>query len=321
VKIYNSAEIIIKTPGLGVWQPKETRELSDQDWHALIRMDPNVRHALQIMVSKPPIGPPMVPDQLLEAFSPVDLESFRREDQDFSVKPLMVIMSVRRIPEVAVAFEKLSFIDKVYFRNFSAADISSAINGYLAAHLDEYTHILVSSDDITPTPPNIRRLILDVREYDVPVVAGYCNICTFNWANGGHPVCEACSTGVPHQNVNVTLTPVRLPPRIEGYDFLTVAEAEKIQGIRQVWFQGNACAMISTACMHEFPFVSYQAGHGGLMQDLALAIKLGLAKRPQFVDFRVGMRHYGTHHGRLLVGKEPSRIDFEKARGRARSQR
>jgi hypothetical protein len=84
--------------------------------------------------------------------------------------------------------------------------------------------------------------------------------------------------------------------------------------IYPVWFQGMACGMVSMKTHKQIPFRSLMNGVGGLMQDLAFALDCESHGIKQFVDFRVGMRHYGTHHGKLLVGKEPTRIVFEKAK-------
>jgi hypothetical protein len=230
----------------------------------------------------------------------------------------MVIMSVRRIPEVLKAFRKLTFIDKVWFCNYTPAQVSEEINKYLAEHGDKYTHIIVTSDDVAPTPANIRQLIKDVKEHDLPCVAGYCNICNFDRQDGDGGVCSACVDDTPHTHANVTFDPVDVETRSlsrESYNFVTMEWARKHPGIHQVWFQGMACGTISMQTHKRVPFRSWQPhAKSGLMQDLAFAVDCAREGIVQFVDFRVGMRHYGTHHGKLLVGKELPHIDFEKAK-------
>ena len=242
-----------------------------------------------------------------------DINQYRRP-KPIHVKPLMVIMSVRRIPEVLEAFERLDFIDKVYFRNYTPRAISAKINHYLDAHEHKYTHVLVSSDDITPSPDNIRQLINDVSEYDLPCVAGYCNICYFDRQDVHGMICGACADEKPHKDTNVTFEPVDTTKLSKGaYRFVTVDWAKDHPAIFPVWFQGMACGLVSMKLHKQIPFRSLLEGKGGLMQDLAFADDISKAGVTQFVDFRVGMRHYGTYHGKLLVGKEPTRIDFEKA--------
>jgi hypothetical protein len=227
----------------------------------------------------------------------------------------MIIMSVRRIPEVKEAFERLDFIDKVYFRNYTPARVSGKINAYLEEHGRRYTHVLVTSDDITPSPGNIKQLIHDVAEYDLPCVAGWCNICYFDRQDQHGMICGACADGKPHKNTNVTFSPVDSTKLSKGaYQFVTVDWAQDHPAIYPVWFQGMACGMVSMKTHRQIPFRSLLEGKGGLMQDLAFADDCAKAGTPQFVDFRVGMRHYGTYHGKLLVGKEPTHIDFEKAK-------
>jgi hypothetical protein len=244
------------------------------------------------------------------------LTRYRRE-KPLKVKPLMVIMSVRRIPEVLQAFKKVTFIDKVWFCNYERAKISAEINRYLDNHEGKYTHIVISSDDVTPTPANIRQLIQDVREYDLPSVAGYCNICEFDRLDEHGMLCGACANGRPHTYANVTFDPVDVNILAKSsYNFVTMNWARNHPGIYPVWFQGMACGIISMETHKQVPFRSWQGGRGGLMQDLAFAVDCAEREIVQFVDFRVGMRHYGTHHGKLLVGKEPPRVRFEKARGR-----
>jgi hypothetical protein len=243
----------------------------------------------------------------------VMLDKFKRSNLA-KVKPLMVIMAVRRIPQVQRAFGKLRFIDRVFFKNFNASEISGEINSYLQDHSDGYTHIMLSSDDITPSPANIRQLMADVAEYDLPIVAGYCNICEFDKQDSHGCVCGCCVDNKPHRNTNATFEQVRLPPARSSYKFVPMEWALLHPGIYPVWFQGNACGMIRKEILQEMPLRSWNDGEGGLMQDLAMAFDLAKREIPQFVDFRVGMRHYGTHHGRLLVGKEPRAIEFQEAK-------
>jgi len=226
----------------------------------------------------------------------------------------MLIMAVRRIPEVLDAFERLDFIDKVYFHNYTPARVSGKINKYLEQHGHRYTHVLVSSDDITPSPENIRQLIKDVSEYDLPCVAGWCNICYFDRSDQYGMICSACADESSHENTNVTFEPVDSSKLSKGaYQFVTVEWAQDHPAIYPVWFQGMACGMVSMETYRQVPFRSLLGGKGGLMQDLAFADDCAKAGITQFVDFRVGMHHYGTYHGHLLVGKEPTRIDFKKA--------
>jgi hypothetical protein len=242
------------------------------------------------------------------------METYLRKDQEYEARPLMMIMAVRRIPEAQRAFRKLKFIDKVLFKNYRPNEVSAEMNDYISDHPD-YTHLLISSDDITPTPANIRQLISDVRTYDLPVVAGYCNICEFNKEGSHGCVCGSCVDGKPHRFTNVTFSPVRLPPSRRSYDFITMEWALTHPSIFQVWFQGNACGMVRRDTLEQIPLRSWNDGDGGLMQDLAMAIDLAERNIPQFVDFRVGIRHYGTHHGRLLVGKEKKETVFQGGRG------
>ena len=310
ISVHNPTAVVVTTRLHGVWAPFETKELEADTWAEIFGLNPVARTVLQVVQPKP--KPPIVqPDPFVK----ISLRSLRRADSDFQVNPVMLIMSVRRIPEVQAAFRKLTFLDRVYFRNYNAQQISQVMNDWVADRLHKYTHVLVSSDDITPTPADIQRLMADVQQYDLPVVAGCCNICTFDRRNSKGVGCGACFDGKPHPTINVTLAPVRLPPRRTGYEFLGRRAVVK-KRIQQVWFQGNACAMISAETVKRFPFRSYSDGVDGLMQDLAQAIILAKAHVPQFVDFRVIMRHYGTHHGRLLVGKEKPRIEF-KRRSRA----
>jgi hypothetical protein len=227
----------------------------------------------------------------------------------------MVIMSVRKIPHVQAAFKKLSFIDKVYFCNYGPPVVSGLINEYLEDHGSRYTHVLVSSDDITPSPDNIHQLINDVREYDLSCVAGWCNICYFNRQDEKGVICGDCVDEQPHEDSNVTFDPVDTTQLCrKSYNFVKVSWAQEHQSIYPVWFQGMACGMVSMETHDQIPFRSLMDGVGGLMQDLAFALDCKEKGIQQFVDFRVGMRHYGTHHGCLLVGKEPTSIRFEKAK-------
>jgi hypothetical protein len=260
--------------------------------------------------------PDSFPAGLFDYLKPVllDLTRFKRE-VPATVKPLMVIMAVRRIPQVQKAFRKLGFIDRVYFHNFTPAVVSGEINDWLGDHGSRYTHVMLSSDDINPTPEHIRQLIEDVTLYDLPVVAGFCNICLFDRQDSHGMVCGCCVDDKPHKQVNITLDPVDTRQiRRKSYTFVTTEWTQNHPGIYPVWFQGMACGLVSMDVYRKIPFRSWDDGQGGLMQDLAFAYDCAQNGITQFVDFRVGMRHYGTHHGKLFVGKKPTRVVFKKAK-------
>ena len=248
---------------------------------------------------------------LLGSQEPVNMEAYLRKDRDYEPRPLMMVMAVRRIPEVQKAFKKLTFLDKVFFKNYPAHEISAQMNEYIADHGEGYTHFLISSDDITPSPANIHQLVDDVRTYDLPVVAGLCNICHFDKQDKRGCLCGCCVDEKPHKFTNVTFSPVRLPLSRRSYDFVTREWALLHPSLFQIWFQGNACGMIREGVIRQLPLRSFNEGQGGLMQDLAMAMDLAEHGIPQFVDFRVTIRHYGTHHGRLLIGKEKKAVIFE----------
>lgn len=242
------------------------------------------------------------------------VENYRRSTPLRDIKPLMLIKSVRRIPQVLEAFERLNFIDKVYFRNYPPKEICDIENTWLKEHLKDYTHIIISSDDITPTPRQIKQLLEDVKEYDLPVVAGFCNVCEFNRKDEQGMMCGYCADNMPHPSSNVTFLPVSFRPLTrESYSLLSMQWTEQHPRIYRVWFQGMACAAIRRDVCEQIPFRSWTKGLGGLMEDLAFAEDCAEHGIPQFVDFRVSIRHFGTHHGQILVGKERKGIDFEKA--------
>jgi len=227
----------------------------------------------------------------------------------------MLIMSVRKIPQVKEAFKQLNFVDKAFFCNYRPSAVSKVMNKYIDDHGRGYTHLIVSSDDITPSPENIRQLLEDVSLYNLACIGGWCNICYFDRQDKHGMICGACVDGGPHEDTNVTFDPVdTIALCRSNYTFVKVDWAKGHPGIYSVWFQGMACGVVSMSTHRKIPFRSLLDGVGGLMQDLAFAIDCQSAGIKQFVDFRVGMKHIGTHHGKLLVGKAPTHIKFEKAK-------
>jgi hypothetical protein len=127
-------------------------------------------------------------------------------------------------------------------------------------------------------------------------------------------ICGHCVDGKRHENTNVTIDPVDARQIVRNsYNFVKKEWALSHPGIRPVWFQGMACGLVSMEVHRKIPFRSWNDGQGGLMQDIAFAFDCAQHGITQFVDFRVRMKHYGTYHGKLFVGKEPTHIDFEKA--------
>ncbi len=187
------------------------------------------------------------------------------------------------------------------------------MNDWLKDHVDDYSHILLTSDDLVATPAHIDQLIEDVSLFDLQV-SGCCNRCIFDGSNVLGPLCSRCLDGKEHETTNITFLPVNTA-KLTGssYAFISYQWAKTHQFIHRVWFQGNALSMISKDTWRKVPFRSWCKGKNGLMLDLAFAEDLAKINKPQFTDFRVMPQHLGTHHGRLLVGKEASRIDFEAA--------
>lgn len=235
-----------------------------------------------------------------------------RKLQRNKINPILVIFSPRDIPMVKEAFKKIDFVDKLWIKYFPSGEAYEQLRQWLKDK--GYTHIIIQSDDVTPTPETLKILLNDILEYDFLAIAGCCNYCDV-WGRKPYGICKYCRDEVPHDLINITFDPVKYKDRpitLKSYNFITEEWRRNHPEIRQVWFQGIAFGVIRRDIYDSVGL--YPRGETDTMFDLEFAISLSEYGIPQFCDFRAFMRHWGLFHGQLQVGKKKSKLIFIQRR-------
>jgi len=216
------------------------------------------------------------------------------------IKPLLAILSPRDLDFVKEAFDAIDYVDKLWVKYMPMKDAyNTARNEFLRR---DYTHLIVSSDDITPSRESVAMLMLDAWLYDFPVVSGCCRV---------------------HERsmkINITVKPVRIPKSgkiyRENYPFLWI-DALKNPRIIEVWFVGFALTMIRRDVVEKIPFRAWDAEKlGDFMYDLSFSYDCAEAGIKKYADLRVFSEHYPSTKKHLLVGKREPKLVWEKAKNK-----
>lgn len=239
------------------------------------------------------------------------LDGFRRKSP-VKIKPILVILNPREIEEAISAFNKIDYVDKVWFKNFNKINVIKEVTQWFSEH-KEYTHIILVIDDVECPYDSVKKLIDDLSVYDFPVLSGCFNFCNV-WTSG-LKYCTFCEEGKPHEFINITLDPVLFPDRTSGPEFHWVTEKWR-QGnptIKQVWFQGFPLAVIRRDIFEKIGLRIQNEKMGLFSSDLPWAIDCDKAGIPQFCDFSVLLHHHGDKRNReLLVNTRPRKIIFNE---------
>jgi hypothetical protein len=167
-------------------------------------------------------------------------------------KPLLMIMSPRRIPQCVAALESLD-IDKVWMRNFSEHELMSVIPQVIA-ECDHDTIGLIS-DDCIPTQDALD-LVLDAYEPSA-VYTGYSNITD---ATALVNLCDAPL--IIQEEATVECYPMIERSVIDEYPYR----------LMRSYFAGFSFTFMSREFWERYPFVAY--GHPGCQSDYQLCKRL-----------------------------------------------
>ena len=252
--------------------------------------------------------------------SEVSIDNFKRKKSLTSfntINPILIIWSPRDIAEVKKAFDKIDYVDKVWFKYFTKPSVLRQTKQFVESH-KEYTHIIIVLDDVVCQPDSVKTLLDDLLVYDFPVLSGCFNFCNC-WATGVR-WCTWCQENKPHPYINITFESIpkkdiitKRPTR-KSYKFVTEEWRKANPTIKQVWFEGFGLAVIRRDVYEKIDFRCWVPAINRTT-DVPWAIDLENAGIPQFCDFRVKSRHRAFSEDRdLLVGKKSSKIIFQQAR-------
>lgn len=262
--------------------------------------------------------------KFIDGFKPegkpeVSIDEFKRKKPLTSmntINPILIIWSPRRIAEVAQAFSKIDYVDKIWFKYFTKPQVLEQTKKFMATHR-EYTHLILVLDDVICPPDSVKSLLENLLVYDFPVVSSCFNFC--NCWMYGIKGCTWCMEGKPHPYINITLDPLPKKairdknPKREDYKFLTEEWRQTHPIIKQVWFEGFGLAVIRRDVYEKIGLRCWIPALN-FTSDVPWAVDLENADIPQFCDFRIKLHHRAFEQDRdLLVGVRPSKIIFQLA--------
>lgn len=208
------------------------------------------------------------------------------------INPLGVTMSVRDMEPFNYWLNQIDFIDRLVIKYHIHEEAHRIAREYFFKYKD-YTHILMLAEDVIQTPDFVRLIIQDIKEYDFPVVCGYCN---WAWKNSW---------------TNVTIKDLRKKSvtYAEQYQFINAGEVFRGKvdyPFQQVFYNGLVMCCIRRDIMEKIPFRPYKRisdlmghkqlgikGTRGIMFDLAFAIDCADAGIPMICDMRCFCIHGG----------------------------
>jgi len=193
------------------------------------------------------------------------------------IKPLLAILSPRDLDFVREAFDAIDYVDKVWVKYYPPKMAwSIARDRFLEGN---WTHLIISSDDVTPNRESVALLMLDSALGDYPVITGVAR--------------------VRERSMKI------------NYPFLWI-DALKNPRIVKVWFVGFALTMIRRDVVEKIPFRAFdEKRFGDFMYDLAFSVECEKHGIPKYADLRVFMEHYPSTKSQLLVGKREPKVVWE----------
>lgn len=218
------------------------------------------------------------------------------------MKPLLLVLNPRRIPECVAAISDLP-VDKVWLQNYTEHELGDVIPGVLA----ECDHDLVGilSDDTAPTRAALCAVLNEARPGQV--TTGWCNL-------------DDAS-----ELVNLSSEPLTADyPTATAYTFPTRAwvEDRTARSIR-TYFAGHCLTFMWRDDWKRFPWACH-GGPPGYASDLILSWRLQeagvpiMAARDGFVRHVKARWNYvdDTPGRQLLVGVEPSGVVWDLQGGK-----
>lgn len=95
------------------------------------------------------------------------------------IRPLIAIPSPRDIPFVKENLDTIK-LPKLWVKYFRESDAYKIIQDYFLEHKEEYTHLIISPDDLVVTDKDYQALVKTIHDFGgpekIPVLAGVCNI-------------------------------------------------------------------------------------------------------------------------------------------------
>jgi hypothetical protein len=244
------------------------------------------------------------------------------------MKALLGIMHPRRLPFFLESMQRIDYMDIVLAKNYPLIDAQNQIRKFFLEN--DYDVLVFTSDDVELPYEAPRQIIEDIE-------------------GTGHKIITGWSRCRPdRQEANITLEPISnidkrrdVPIYYEAYRFMKLREIDAMlqQGktLIPVWFVGWSLTGMTREIVglwqprgwyfqHTEPYHYVLNGRKGCWcsSDLWFSYNIWKLGIPKYADLRVKVPHNPPLLGKtnpekakmLLVGKEPSKVEFIKAKKR-----
>ena len=230
-----------------------------------------------------------------------------------SLNPLMVVMSVRDFPVFWYWNQQIDFVDKLIIKNYSHHEAHQIALEFFEEH-PEYTHFLISTDDVLYTPCHVKLLFKDYLDHKLPVISAYSN---WNFRS---------------RWVNATLKDLRYLERRKAfvrasdYDFLSldnVITHSLDNPLLQVHFVGLPLTLIERWVLKKCPFKPFKWVYDkvlgyytkrGIMFDLEFSNCCKNNNIPVHVDLRLLLMHFGNTRKHINLKGKKQEVKFIQAK-------
>lgn len=224
------------------------------------------------------------------------------------INPVLCVMCPREIPQTLSTFKSIDYVDKVYFKFMDIVQVHEEIAKFFNEH-QEYTHLILISDDAIVKREHVAMLIADDEKYDFPSISG---VCTNDILSGDMFLNVTLESDPVIKEIGESVTR-------ESYKCLP-NEFKDLNGIIKIWFEGNNFHMIRRDVFEKIG-LTFEPNNPpkncySKAGDLTLSYHI-LKEYPQYADTRVYLEHFryplNVDPYRLLIGVKPPEIVFEKA--------
>lgn len=210
------------------------------------------------------------------------------------MKPLLLVLNPRRIPECVDAISSLP-IDQAWLTNYTEYELKEIVPSVIAS--TDHDVIGVLSDDTVPTPYALSA-VLDLVDPSM-VTTGWCRL----------------DERSPY--VNLSTEPLATStPTSSAYHFPTIDYVlDYDQPSLPTYFAGHCLTFMSRDLWRDFPWDCH-GGPPGYASDLSLSYRLGeagvkirAARDGEVLHVKRRWNYIDDTPGReLLIGKEPSAV-------------
>ena len=225
------------------------------------------------------------------------------------MKPVLMIMHAREIPECIDAFRLLKGIDKAWFRAHTEMQLERATSKYVRE--TDYTHYIIASDDLIPTQVGLDAVLKGIENHDI--FTGFSNMHPgshrVNLMLNGYSLGYRAAFWMYHAGSR--LRPVKAGvTSVKTLFFPRMSDVPK--GEFQTWFVGFSFTSMSRDMWLRFPFFSVH-DRTGWGSDAIMSQRLDSNSVPAYSSSDAFFYHLASMRN-FIVGRVLPELILESAK-------